>query len=86
MDGCCIGNGTVTAKVGVGIFFGENNPMNISRPVYQGNTNNYAEIEAAIIAAKLVRFQGNRKIRFHTDSKFLIQAATKWISTWVIND
>lgn len=45
-------------------------------------TNNSAEIEAVIEAAKVAKENGINKIRINTDSAFLINCQTKWIKKW----
>ena len=73
-DGCCLNNGSRQAQVGIGVFVGDNHPLNVSLPAYRRSTNNYAQIEAEISAADVARLLGYRKIRIFTDSQFLMQA------------
>lgn len=46
-DGSCIHNGLPNAKAGIGIYFGDNDPRNVSECI-SGNTNNIAELCAMI--------------------------------------
>jgi ribonuclease HI len=46
-DGSCIHNGLPNAKAGIGIYFGDNDPRNVSESI-SGNTNNIAELTAMI--------------------------------------
>ena len=46
-DGSCIHNGLPNAKAGIGIYFGDNDPRNVSESI-SGNTNNIAELCAMI--------------------------------------
>lgn len=45
-------------------------------------TNNRGEIQAATKAIELSAEQNVNKLCINTDSKFLIQSATEWISGW----
>ena len=46
-DGSCINNGKPNAKAGIGVYFGDNDPRNVSESI-SGNTNNIAELTAMI--------------------------------------
>jgi len=46
-DGSCIHNGLPNAKAGIGVYFGDNDPRNVSESI-SGNTNNIAELTAMI--------------------------------------
>ena len=46
-DGSCIHNGLPNAKAGIGIYFGDKDPRNVSESI-SGNTNNIAELTAMI--------------------------------------
>ncbi|XP_043273298.1 ribonuclease H1-like [Venturia canescens] len=81
-DGACSGNGYSGAKAGVGVYFGDNSPLNISAPVEGRATNNMAEIQAVTRAAEVARENGITKLRVHTDSEFLIKSATQWMPGW----
>ena len=48
-------------------------------------TNNVAEIQAALKAISQAEEEGLRKLVIHTDSMFLVNCATKWISIWKSN-
>ncbi|XP_057322250.1 ribonuclease H1 isoform X2 [Microplitis mediator] len=81
-DGACSSNGSKNAKAGIGVYFGDHHPANVSKPVEGRITNNSAEIEAVIEAAKVAKENGINKIRINTDSAFLINCQTKWIKKW----
>ena len=49
-DGACIHNGKPKAKAGMGVFFGYNDPRNISKKVEGKQTNNTAELGAVFEA------------------------------------
>ncbi|KAK0174898.1 hypothetical protein PV327_010613 [Microctonus hyperodae] len=81
-DGACLSNGCDNAKAGLGVYFGDNHPANVAKPVHGRATNNNAEIQAVIEAAKIAQRNGLLKIRINTDSEFLINCMTKWIKKW----
>uniref|UniRef100_A0A182WQW3 RNase H type-1 domain-containing protein n=1 Tax=Anopheles minimus TaxID=112268 RepID=A0A182WQW3_9DIPT len=85
-DGSCEGNGTANASAGYGVYFGDKHPLNTSQPVSGRATNNCGEIQAATRALQLAREQGVDRVAINTDSKFLIDSATKWVPGWKQND
>lgn len=85
-DGSCEGNGKYTAAAGLGVYYGENHPMNVSDPVRGKPTNNAGEIQAAIRAIQDTQNVGIKKLNIHTDSQFLINSACKWMSSWKRKD
>ena len=82
VNGACSYNVSEESKAGVGIWFGPNHPLNVSRLAKGRQTNKAAKIEAAIEAAHRARKAGISKLRINTDSKFLINSAKEWIPTW----
>ncbi|XP_066998099.2 uncharacterized protein rnh1 isoform X1 [Anabrus simplex] len=85
-DGACELNGRKGAKAGIGIWFGDNHPLNCSEPVQGRATNNTAEIQAAVHAIEIAKRAGVKKILINTDSKFLISCITQWIHKWKKNN
>ncbi|XP_069686371.1 uncharacterized protein [Periplaneta americana] len=85
-DGACEQNGRVGAKAGIGVWFGDNHPLNYSERVRGRLTNNTAEIQAATCAVDLAKRAGIAKLLIHTDSQFLISCITVWIHKWKTND
>lgn len=94
-DGACLNNGYQNAQAGIGVFFGDNNPRNISDPIPcnlvengQYPTNQLAELYAiarameVCIANDCIR---TKPIILYTDSKYSINCLTRWISTWEKN-
>jgi len=78
-DGACSGNGRSTAKAGIGVFFGEDDPRNISRRVEGKQTNNTAELTAMIEAIKSVIHDitvGQKHVTICTDSVYVMRSAT----------
>lgn len=85
-DGACEKNGKKGAKAGVGVWFGDSHPLNISEPVVGRPTNNTAEIQAATYAVETAKKAGVKKLLIHTDSNFLINCITQWIKKWKKNE
>jgi len=83
-DGSSLGNGRHGALAGVGVFFGEGDPRNVSEAL-QGDmqTNQRAELTAVIRA--LEKIPKDRDMRIITDSKYSINCATVWYSNWQKN-
>ena len=80
-DGACPRNGKKGAVGGVGVYFGENDPRNVSEPL-EGNvhTNNRAEMTAIIRALETVGPNVETEVR--TDSMFCLNGITKWMYGW----
>ncbi|KAG6455605.1 ribonuclease H1 [Manduca sexta] len=81
-DGACSSNGRSGARAGLGVYWGEDHPLNISEPVSGRATNNCGEIQAATKAIKQALDNGVMKLAVNTDSKFLINSVTKWMPGW----
>jgi ribonuclease HI len=86
-DGACKKNGAKDAVGGYGIFFGKEDPRNVSQRLEGKVTNNLAELTAIIECLK--RVQGQR-VGIYTDSQYAILCCTtygekckkkKWDST-----
>jgi ribonuclease HI len=85
-DGACTGNGKPGARAGVGVFWGVDDPRNVSRPVHGLPTNNVAELEAiedavdAILADDILRTE---PVVIVSDSKYGIDCLTTWYDGFV---
>ncbi|RWS27327.1 ribonuclease H1-like protein [Leptotrombidium deliense] len=84
-DGACSKNGYSGAKAGIGVFWGKNDPRNVSAPLTGRPTNNRAEIHAAIIAIKQAKKFGYDSVTIRTDSKFLMNSMKSWVKKWSTN-
>lgn len=62
-DGACVQNGKPTAKAGIGVYFCEGHPLNVSRRITGVATNNRAEILAVIEAIKIAKENNIKKAR-----------------------
>lgn len=85
IDGCCEDSNTSKAVAGIGIFWGENNPRNVSELLIGTHSKNSAEIHAAIKAIILAKTYGIPKLVIHSNSSFLIDSATRWMRNWASN-
>ncbi|XP_018564076.1 ribonuclease H1 [Anoplophora glabripennis] len=85
-DGACENNGKANAKAGIGVYFGDEHPLNVSKPVEGRPTNNTAEIQACVQALKVIKSHGEDKAKILTDSEFTINCMTKWIKNWKKNN
>ena len=47
-------------------------------------TNNVAEIQAAVVAVRQAVTAGRDKLLIHTDSEYLINCVTKWMQGWKV--
>lgn len=85
IDGSCRGNGTDHAVGGFGIYWGENHPYNVSEKVPKsGNqTNQVAELMAAVRAVQQVRQKGFKEMIIQTDSMYVYNGITSWINKWI---
>ncbi|KYQ57390.1 Ribonuclease H1 [Trachymyrmex zeteki] len=81
-DGACSWNGHKNARAGIGVWFRDNHPLNVSEPVDGRPTNNVAEIQAVTVAVRQAKKAGIKKLKINTDSKFLISCITQWMPAW----
>ena len=83
-DGSCISNGKINAKGGIGVYFGKNDPRNISMKLVNKPTNNKAELTAIKMALEVLQNSKN-KIYLYTDSNYSIKIFTNYIKNWKKN-
>lgn len=84
-DGASTENGKRRSKAGIGVYWGYNHPLNASKRISGRQTNNRAEIYAAVHALNQAKQIGARKVKLYTDSQFVIHAITDWIKKWKQN-
>lgn len=79
-DGACSNNGTVRAKAGLGIFFGIDDPRNVSKQVEGKQTNNTAELGAILLVFKILENDiiAGKKIMIVSDSTYAIKSCTTY--------
>ena len=90
-DGSSLGNGQKGCKCGgIGVFFGKDDPRNISKGILSnGITNNKCELLAVYSALEIVLKDADYKnyhIQIFTDSEYLINTLTKWAPIWKKNN
>ncbi|XP_022088475.1 ribonuclease H1-like isoform X2 [Acanthaster planci] len=84
-DGACESNGRRGARAGVGVYWGDNNPYNTSERLQGRQTNQRAEITAAIRALQTAKARNIKELTLYTDSKYTINAMGDWIHRWKVN-
>ena len=85
VDGACFYNGKPWARAGYGVWFGNNHSLNCSGTFPGRQTNQLAEIHAAIVAIEIAIDEQMDSLKIHTDSMYLIKGATSWIDKWKNN-
>ena len=79
-DGACSKNGTRAASAGIGIFFGENDPRNVSEKLIGKQTNNLAELTAIVKTHAIIRSDllSGKKVAIFTDSEYAIKCVSTY--------
>ena len=79
-DGSCLNNGRKNAKAGLGVYFGTDDPRNVSERITGLQTNNRAELLAILKALTILKeeMEGGRKIIIYTDSKYSVLCCTTY--------
>lgn len=87
VDGACRNNGHNNPQGGCGIFWGPLHAMNTAEKLKgDKQTNNRAELSAAIVAVAQSIKLGLSSIEISTDSKHVKEGITKWIKEWKSSD
>lgn len=87
-DGACTNNGKHNARAGIGVFFGNDDPRNVSQELKTDKlTNQVAELTAAIVAIKAAVKSGipDGKFTIVTDSDYVYKIVTSWAYNWSKN-
>ncbi|ORY02193.1 hypothetical protein BCR34DRAFT_627610 [Clohesyomyces aquaticus] len=83
-DGSSLGNGTSGAVAGVGVYFGSNDPRNISEALSgPRQTNQRAELAAILRAVDTVPIDAD--VLIYSDSNYAIKCCTEWFQKWRAN-
>ena len=80
-DGACSSNGMPDAKAGFGIYFGPNDPRNVSRQITGKQTNNTAELIAIIEVYKIIKEDieiNKKRIVIVSDSTYAIRCCGEY--------
>ena len=79
-DGACSRNGQPGAVSGIGIYFGEGDPRNVSQRIEGKQTNNTAELGAILCLYPLIRsdLEAGKRVGVVTDSIYAIRCATTY--------
>jgi ribonuclease HI len=89
-DGSALKNGKADATGGLGVFFGDESPLNYSERLSPGGlkrrvTNNVAELLAIQRAMEIFEKnfdKGKKILHLFTDSEYAFNIFTKWIVGW----
>lgn len=84
-DGASSHNGKKKSRAGIGVYWGPNHPLNTSKRIKGRQTNNRAEIYAAVHALNQAKLIGAKNVKLYTDSQFIIHSITDWINKWQAN-
>lgn len=90
-DGACSFNQSrALRKAGIGVWFGPDDPDNVSRPCSYKATNNWAELEAIEVAVRIICTQKDPSARkawvIRTDSAYARSCILQYIHNWMKND
>jgi ribonuclease HI len=79
-DGACSNNGKVTAKAGIGVYFGKDDHRNTSKRVIGKQSNNTAELSAVIEVFSILREEilSGEEIIIYSDSTYTIRWCGKY--------
>ncbi|KAJ2771301.1 hypothetical protein IWQ57_002278 [Coemansia nantahalensis] len=89
-DGSSLWNGKDNARAGVGVYFGPDDPRNVSEPLPgPRQSSQRAELAAIVLALLIINNDPSldwcEKIRICTDSMHGIGSLTKWHTMWESN-
>ena len=85
-DGSCLNNGKANATGGIGIWFSEDDPRNVSEQfTLETPTNNRAELYALQRTFKILQNETGI-INIYSDSEYSIKSLTVWITNWKKNN
>lgn len=80
-DGSSLANGKEGSRAGLGVFFGDGDPRNISERLHgEPQTNQRAELMAMLRALQTVPLE--QKVQIYSDSQYSINCVTQWALGW----
>ena len=79
-DGACSNNGNKKAIAGIGVYFGNKDPRNVSKQIFGKSTNNVAELSAILEACEIIKddLENKKIITIVSDSNYSILCATSY--------
>jgi ribonuclease HI len=80
-DGACSNNGKKNAKAGIGVFFGKDDPRNISKPLISPKqSNNIAELTAIIEAYQVLESEilEGKSVVIYSDSVYAMRCCGEY--------
>ena len=79
-DGSCSRNGSINARAGIGVYFGEGDKRNISKRINGKQTNNTAELLAVMEVFNVLKteIEQGEKIIIYTDSDYVMKCCTSY--------
>lgn len=79
-DGACSNNGRDNAEAGIGIYFGPNDPRNMSKRIDGKQTNNAAELTAILETFPLIQpdLANGQIIAIATDSEYALKCVSSY--------
>eukprot|EP00795_Rhopilema_esculentum_P007723 gene7723-13553_t len=84
-DGGCFNNGKGNASAGIGVYWGRDDKRNLSERLEGLQTNQRAELNAAIRALEQAVKNNMNELEIRTDSMYTINCVSKWIQAWKKN-
>ena len=84
---CSCSTSSEGPRAGIGVWWGDQHALNYSAPLegVEGSTLQWKQAGAVQAAVKVIsqaREEGRGKLVVHTDSRYLVKCATKWIAAW----
>ncbi|KAH6885899.1 ribonuclease H-like domain-containing protein, partial [Thelonectria olida] len=80
-DGSSLSNGKKGSRAGLGVFFGTNDPRNLSERLSgEPQTNQRAELMAMLRALEVAPLE--QTVQIFSDSQYSINCVTQWASSW----
>lgn len=84
-DGSSLANGKTGSRAGVGVFFGDGDPRNVSERLDgEPQTNQRAELMAMLRALQIAPTA--QTVQINSDSQYSINCVTQWAIGWKMKD
>ncbi|MBA42761.1 MAG: hypothetical protein CMF62_01985 [Magnetococcales bacterium] len=79
-DGACSSNGKNNANAGIGVYFGKNDPRNVSKTITGKQTNNTAELKAIYEVYRILKkeIKQGEEVTIYTDSIYALRCVTTY--------